>query len=764
MPVIWRAFVSLLLTLPLSACSVLTHYPPEVSEEDRFALLAGGTAPIAEPVTIHWNHHAVPYIEARNNEDLAFAVGYAHAHLRLGQLAVLRMVAQGRISEMAGPIPMLATVDHGLRMIDLCASGEASLEVMALQGRQWIEHFVRGINWYREQHPQRPSEYAVLDLEDTAFTERDIMCIARLASGDLTWAIYLKYLKLAEQSGWEQAFAHFLSKGTTDAASAVAKPETPLSVILSSLSKSGSNSLVLSGALSESGGALIANDPHVGLWLPNFWLLIGLHSPDYQAVGLMIPGVPVIGVGRNQHIGWGGTNMRAISSHLVDVSELPEDQISEETTVIGRRFWWSAERTTRHTPYGPILTDLDYFDEEAQPYEVALNWVGRHGSDEITALLKVSQAQDWAAFRNAFADYRVSAFNMLYADERGHIGMVPAYGQPILKRPEQTLSLVKQPDNPVVGVRTPVQQTNPFDPEAGFIASANNRPFENPEIPYGYAFSNSDRYLRMQAQVTKLKQEGERATLEMLKSWQRDTYSQESVEIRDLLVESWPAGPVPQALKADWNSLVAWNGRFEPNSRGAVIFEGLSALAWQFYVDQATSTELMASYLSGIDYWKSELTRWLREQPERSLQPHIANWLSQVSEDADGDLRWGDIQVQAQQPMLGLIPVIGERYSLPSYPGSGNNDTLLKGARTLGLEEQEITYGSSARHISDLADPDANYFVLHGGQDGWINSPQLADQTALWRRGEYIQMPLDMRRVGEQFQRARTSLVPQARQ
>ena len=37
-------------------------------------------------------------------------------------------------------------------------------------------------------------------------------------------------------------------------------------------------------------------------------------------------------------------------------------------------------------------------------------------------------------------------------------------------------------------------------------------------------------------------------------------------------------------------------------------------------------------------------------------------------------------------------------------------------ARDRGRGANTVTYGSNARHISDMSDPDGNYFVLLGGQ------------------------------------------------
>jgi penicillin amidase len=60
-------------------------------------------------------------------------------------------------------------------------------------------------------------------------------------------------------------------------------------------------------------------------------------------------------------------------------------------------------------------------------------------------------------------------------------------------------------------------------------------------------------------------------------------------------------------------------------------------------------------------------------------------------------------------------------------------------------------YGSTARHISDLSDPDRNYFVLLGGQDGWPNSTSFIDQVPGWREGRYFEMPLRVETARRRF-------------
>ena len=111
------------------------------------------------------------------------------------------------------------------------------------------------------------------------------------------------------------------------------------------------------------------------------------------------------------------------------------------------------------------------------------------------------------------------------------------------------------------------------------------------------------------------------------------------------------------------------------------------------------------------------------------------------------------------QHMLGGLSVIGGRYQFGDRPAAGGNETILKTAHSLTSERHATRYGTQARHISDLSDPDANWFVLLGGQDGWFSSSSFADQVEPFMRGELIQVPLTLDKVRASFAH-RLDLVP----
>ena len=112
---------------------------------------------------------------------------------------------------------------------------------------------------------------------------------------------------------------------------------------------------------------------------------------------------------------------------------------------------------------------------------------------------------------------------------------------------------------------------------------------------------------------------------------------------------------------------------------------------------------------------------------------------------------WGDLHRLRLAHPFALVPDVDREFLKIDLPVGGSSETLMKTAHAPSNERHSAFYGSQSRHISDLSDPDANYFVLIGGQDGWINSSTFADQVDLWQEGRYIRMPLRLDVVGEEF-------------
>jgi penicillin G amidase len=112
---------------------------------------------------------------------------------------------------------------------------------------------------------------------------------------------------------------------------------------------------------------------------------------------------------------------------------------------------------------------------------------------------------------------------------------------------------------------------------------------------------------------------------------------------------------------------------------------------------------------------------------------------------------WGDMHRLIVQGQFAAIPVIGSRYVFDDVPAAGSGETVLKTDHEMSTERHPTRYGAQARHVSDLSDPDANWFVMLGGNDGWYNSSTFRDQVAAFQAGQSYKVPLQLETVRATF-------------
>lgn len=730
------ALIGLGLSVSLAGCALLTPLPRESGLDDRLARFpTGGLAGLERPVTIHWDAHQVPFIEAETDADLAFALGLVHAHLRLGQMEVLRRVSAGRLSEMGGP--PARDIDHALRLLDLGRAVPAILADMPEDSRAWLDAFVAGVNHYQGTVRPLPHEFTVLGLDREPWTPEDVLRIGRLASVDVNWVVWFQLLRQRDREDWSALWARLQDTHAAPSLFAEGDPLAPLAELLLGTGKSGSNAYAIAGDRSREGtGALIAADPHLGTNLPNLWLIAGYRSPSHHAVGLMIPGIPFVAVGRNPDIAWGGTNLRSANSDLFDVGDLPDDQIATRTDRIGVRWWFDRTVELRETPVGPLITDAAVIADAANGERLALRWVGHDPSDELTAMLRLNRARNWEEFRAALDGFAISAQTMVYADRDGNIGRVTATHLP--SRPAQATLDIIQPltaavawDSIVTGRDLPAR----FNPPEGFVASANNRPEDPAPVAIGYVFSADDRIARLR----ELLGNGP-VGVEDLAAFQRDVFQRSAVVLRDAwLARLAEAGAAPDATaaRALLERMAGWDGRYEAESTGALAFE----LTLYHFVQAHYGDGRFAAYQAGANPL-ALIAQDVAADPAEAVAASLLPALTAAAGDFDGFGTWGEMHRLGLAHPLSFLPLIGGRYRFADVPAAGTSETLMKTAHSLTNERHFTRFGSQARHISDLSDPDRNWFVLLGGQDGWFNSSTFLDQFGLWQAGEYVQVPL----------------------
>lgn len=485
-------------------------------------------AGLREEVTVVRDAQGVPQVYAGNAYDLFFAQGVVHAQDRFFEMDLRRHVTAGRLSELVGPSSDALQADRVVRTLGWRRTAERELPLLSPDTRAYLQAYADGVNAYIDG--RSPGElsvaYSVLDLTgDVAdiepWTPVDSLAWLKAMAWDLrsnydaelgralaysrtrtgqgqaadvalVESLYPPY-PTAERApivpGTSTSGSALPGALSTDPAAAaaaagadgrvqsaarsgrtaLAAAQRALDAVPTLLGRGdgvGSNSWVVSGALTESGRPLLANDPHLAPSAPGVWYQVGLRCTDvgdecpFDVSGFSFAGLPGVVIGHNADIAWGMTNLGpdVTDFFLEDVSDDTylrdgrQVELDTRTETIRVRGGADVELTVRETVHGPLISDvvdaLDAVGEDApvpEPapfsqggYSVALSWTALTPGRTADALFALNQAGNWDEFRAAAELFEVPAQNLVYADTEGNIGY-QAPGRIPLRTPGQGL-------------------------------------------------------------------------------------------------------------------------------------------------------------------------------------------------------------------------------------------------------------------------------------------------------------------------------------
>jgi penicillin amidase len=250
----------------------------------------------------------------------------------------------------------------------------------------------------------------------------------------------------------------------------------------------GSNGFAVGGALTG-GAALLANDPHLGLRVPNIWYRARMRYPDpadpqrmLDLNGVTLPGAPALVIGSNGHIAWGFTNSEGDWMDWVRVIRDPKDpsryktpdgwaKIVRHDEVIHVHGGPDHHLAVEDTNWGPIAAK----DVDGTP--LALAWIAqwpRALNLNLVMLENARSVQDalgWAPLIG------IPPQNLVVADSRGNIGWSIA-GSTIPLREGFDPSLPSdwsKPNTGWTGFAPPAQDPHILNPGDHRIWTANQR-------------------------------------------------------------------------------------------------------------------------------------------------------------------------------------------------------------------------------------------------------------------------------------------------
>ncbi|HEY1743532.1 MAG TPA: penicillin acylase family protein [Granulicella sp.] len=427
-------------------------------------------AGLSQPVTVTRNAQGVPSIQAGTLDDLLFAQGFVTAQDRLWQMDTLRRHASGELAEILGS--GLVEHDRTQRTLQLRAAADRAIAVLPADQLHQLEAYARGVNAFLEQNSDHlPVEFHLLHYTPAPWQPRDSLLVSLAMFQDLSTEFPTKMRRealathlppnlladLYPVGSWRD---HPPSQPATDlttpkpeieqipldrSQSLLATPQDILRVAQQFPSqrcencRAGSNNWAVAASRSASGGALLSNDMHLSLNVPDIWYEASLHGATLDVTGFTLPGVPFVIVGRNAHVAWSFTNLGADVQdvrveHLrgsgqnteferADGTWSPVAHHSELIHVRRGRDIQLDVLTTTETVGNvelatPIISPLFPTEHRA----LSLAWTIYDPANVTSPFLDVDTANDSGSLVASFASFGGPSLNLIYADDNKHIG------------------------------------------------------------------------------------------------------------------------------------------------------------------------------------------------------------------------------------------------------------------------------------------------------------------------------------------------------
>ncbi|MRX45414.1 penicillin acylase family protein [Agromyces sp. Q22] len=795
-------------------------------------------------VTVYRDDAGIPQLVAETDHDLLFAQGYVHAQDRFWEMDFRRHVTAGRVAELFGE-SQVAT-DAFIRTLDWRGIAEQEFELLDEPSRALYEAYADGVNAYLSERSgvELSLEYGVLALQNPGYqperwTPVDSIAWLKAMAWDLRSnlgdeidrALLLASGLTPEQVAQLHPAFPWSAKPTivggpapaapagldvravdggsapVDAGTAATAADEETAGVLGDLAARldalpqllgpeggdlGSNSWVVSGALTDTGMPLLANDPHLGPAMPSIWVQMGLHCAElsplctFDVAGFGFSGLPGIIIGHNERIAWGFTNLAP------DVADLYLERVTEDSYELDGELVPLGTReevievaggepvtvTVRSTARGPIVTDIgsdfaavaegyastaDGADEPADgaeqtALEVSLQWTALQPGRTPQAVFAMNRAEGWDEFRAAAERFEVPSQNVVYADVDGNIGYQAPGRIPVRSAGDGTVPLPGwTSENGWTGTVPYDELPSVLNPERGYIVTANNAveqdgPMLTRDWDLGYRAEGIERRLG------ELIASGEPITAEDMSEIQFDTRDANAEAFLPVIAELDLDGDAARGARL----LADWDASADEDSAQAAYF----AVFWRNLLDGMFGSLPESTRPVGGDRWFSVLGTLLG-QPEDAWWSDRASgatgrdavlaaaldaaWAeaSDLMGDDPGAWRWGGLHTLTLTNQTfgesGIGPIEWLFNRGPYEAGGGSAIVNANGwDATLGYE---VNWVPSMRMVVDLDDFDDSTWVNLTGASGHAFHAHYDDQAELWQTGETREWPFSTRAV-----------------
>ncbi|MCC7200210.1 MAG: penicillin acylase family protein [Gammaproteobacteria bacterium] len=745
---------------------------------------------LSAAVTVERDALGVPVIRGQTRLDVARATGYVHAQERFFQMDLMRRASAGELAALVGPAvlePDRRARRHRFRDVARRVLAAARPDERAL-----LDAYADGVNAGLAALGARPFEYLLLRQAPRAWQAEDsvLTLLAMwmdLQGGGLREEQQLDLLQaslpasvsafiISRDPAYDAALDDSVSVAAAlptaseydlrrlDPALFEARP-TPAPARSASLAPPwlvdelladpaempGSNNWALAGTHTANGSALVANDMHLGLSVPNTWFRARLvvAGARIDVTGVTLPGVPGVIAGSNGHIAWGFTNSYGDYQDLVvlepadakDSYRTPQgprtiERVAETIEVAGGK---PEQLVVEQTIWGPVV------GEDARGRKLALAWTAHRPEAINLHSLELESAQDVAGALRIAAVAGIPAQNLVVGDRAGDIAWTVIGQLPLRSAYDARLpSSWSAPGSGWAGWVTPAQHPGLLNPAGGRAWTANARAVGGEMLALigdgGYDYGARSRQIR--DRLATLQGVGPRDFLAL------------HLDDRALYITGWrdrmlavldDAAVAGNSRRGEARELLrGWSAHAAVDDAGFLLAQRFHDAVTDRAFDMLTA-EVRARW---PDFrWRKPApfafaaARLVDERPLHLLDPRYADWRDWLLAAADAaiatagegcatlaDCTWGRANTtRIQHPLSRAVPALGGWLDMPAHalPGSTRTPRV-----------QGPSFGASERFAVSPGHETEGYFHMPGGQSGHPLSPFYRAGHEAWERGD----------------------------
>jgi len=726
---------------------------------------------LSATVTVDRDALGVPTISAVDRSDLAYATGFLHAQDRFFQMDLLRRAAAGELSELLGPAAL--DLDRRHRLHRFRNRALTALAAAPADERRLIELYARGVNDGLSTLSVRPFEYLLLRMTPSSWRPEDSALVAYAMYLDLQYrelestvarAILRERLAddmfaflLPNASHWDAPLDQATSPIADMPGFPTTKPDwlgplAPPTTRPEGDTISGSNSWAVASPYSSRGAALMANDMHLGLRLPNVWYRLSLVYLDAsrnrrRVTGVTLPGTPAIIVGSNGRVAWGLTNSAGSYLDLVGLDADTMESLRYPVADGGSE--QAVRQVERIVVKGAPTVDLPIIETRWGPAiqvakkTYAVHWAAYEPNAVNLHLLRMEDADNAAAAMKVGQSSGIPTQNLIVADADGHIGWTLAGPLPRRAVSNDGLPVAGHEYRSWSGYLSPEEYPAKLDPQLGRLWTANNRQLTGPDQDKigGRAADMGARASQIRDDLLARENFDERALLAI----QLDDRALWIEFWRHLLLETLDeAATAGHPQRAEFKRLVAeWNGRADADAVGYAL---VRSFYWSMYDAWFANldAELQRTYRTASYRAASRRVEPVMEilaEKRAWIPPGMADWRAFLLNRIDAvigkatqngaplrEAKWGVVNRAAiAHPLARFLPWLAGWLGAPVDPLPG--DTQMP-------RVQAPTFGASERIVVAPGHEETGIFHMPGGQSGHPLSPFFLAGHEAWVHGE----------------------------